>query len=112
MKWFQFDQNNSGGSFVVDDKLCHRLFIEAKSEGIANAIAEDMGVYFNGVRDGYDCDCCGDRWYRGEEIDLSSTKTVEEYAQELANQYGWTSPDARIFYDNGATVHIFTKKKV
>ena len=29
----------------------------------ANDIAQGNGIYFNGVADGIDCDCCGDRWY-------------------------------------------------
>ena len=28
--WYEFNQNNSGGSFVVDDKVCHRIYIEAE----------------------------------------------------------------------------------
>ena len=28
MSLYQFNQNNSFGVFDVDDKLCHRLFIE------------------------------------------------------------------------------------
>lgn len=31
MNWYNFTQNNSGGYFDVDDKVCHRLFIEAGS---------------------------------------------------------------------------------
>ena len=31
MNWYCFEQNNSGGSFVVDDKVCNSLFIEAES---------------------------------------------------------------------------------
>src|SRR5690606_15189130 len=36
---------------------------------------------------------------------------IEEYAQFLANEYGWTSPDARIFYKDGRIVEIFKDKK-
>lgn len=31
MKWYCFNQMNSGGYFVVNNKVCHRLFIEAES---------------------------------------------------------------------------------
>ncbi len=27
--FYLFNQNNSGGAFIVNDKVCHRLFIEA-----------------------------------------------------------------------------------
>jgi hypothetical protein len=66
-KFYRFSQNNSGGSFVTNDKLCHRLFIEAESYQQAKEKAEGFGVYYNGVADGHDCDCCGDRWYDSEE---------------------------------------------
>lgn len=29
----------------------------------ANARAKGIGLYFDGVDDGRDCECCGDRWY-------------------------------------------------
>ena len=61
--FFEFNQNNSGGDFVVDDRVCHHVIIEASSADQANEIAEAVGIYFNGVDDGVDCDCCGDRWY-------------------------------------------------
>lgn len=28
-KFYEYNQNNSGGSFIVDKNLCHRLMIEA-----------------------------------------------------------------------------------
>lgn len=31
--FYLFSQNNSGGSFIVNDKVCHRLFIEADDGG-------------------------------------------------------------------------------
>lgn len=158
--FYLFDQNNSGGSFVVNDKLCHRLFIEADSAEEAVSIAEGLGCYWDGVDIGRDCPCCGDRWHRScEEVAIekystdgyvvsvydgiytstvdewyrrygryriidvphfktskySTThsyvgtirfKTVEEYAQYLANEFGWTIPDARIFYKNGEVKEI------
>jgi len=61
--FFHIDQNNSGGSFTVNDKLCHRLFIEAADSREANRIARDLGCYWNGCDEGMDCECCGDRWY-------------------------------------------------
>lgn len=71
MAFYEYTQNNSGGHFEVNDKLCDRLFIEADTFTEADSIAEDLGVYFNGVYKGIDCGCCGDRWSRGDEIKLS-----------------------------------------
>ena len=168
-KFYEISQNNTGGSFVTDNKLCHRLFIEAESEKEAISKAEDLGCYWNGVDEGQDCPCCGDRWYpSGHSVDLedmnkkwggyevsewlekgkiasdedviksfkSSYKkskwltepiveekygskrvigkikleSIEQYAQVMANLYGWTKPDCRIFYNDGTVKEIFSKK--
>lgn len=162
MNWYLFDQNNSGGSFVVNDKVCHRLFIEANTPEEAISKAEDLGCYWDGVAHGMDCPCCGDRWscyylnpvniekyktegyrvnvydgiykstkgewerrYRGYKVikepefetrysvrdyaGVISFDNIEEYAQYLANEHGWTTPDARIYYDNGCVKEIFSK---
>ena len=163
LKWYLFDQNNSGGSFVVDDKLCHRVFIEAKSFDDAVEKAEELGCYWNGVEDGRDCPCCGDRWNKWDDdpVDLEKYKiegytvslydniyrdvreewekkyrkynvieepkfetvysmrrysgnigfnNIEQYAQYLADEYGWTVPDARVYYNDGSVKEIFSEK--
>lgn len=62
--FFCFNQNNSGGSFVFNEKagLTHYVVIEAPNASAATAKAELIGIYFNGCDDGVDCPCCGDRW--------------------------------------------------
>lgn len=60
--FYEFNQNNSYGYFITNDKLCNKLYIEANSEEEAISIAEDLGCYWNGVANGIDCPCCGDRW--------------------------------------------------
>lgn len=118
MKTYQFSQNNSGGSFDTDEVLCHRLFIEAPNAASANGVAQSKGVYFDGCSDGIDCNCCGDRWREADEsdaIDLPALSKsydmefadVKAYAQHLANQYGWTKPDARIFHRDGTVTEVF-----
>jgi hypothetical protein len=58
--FFTFNQNNSGGRFRGP---AYYVIIEADTPTEANNIAENHGVYFDGCRDGTDCECCGDRWY-------------------------------------------------
>lgn len=63
--WFwTFSQNNSGGSFVEDKQVSHHVVIEATDKDSAESRAENVGIYFNGVDEGQDCPCCGDRWHR------------------------------------------------
>lgn len=159
--FYEFNQNNSGGDFIVNDEVCHRLIIEAENEEDAISKAEDLGCYWDGVSKGIDCPCCGDRWYpNAYEINLMKLAadgcsvsildgiypdtvaewnrrygkykalvppefktihsrryegkicfdSIEEYVQYLADEYGWTSPDARIFYKDGKVTEIYTSK--
>jgi hypothetical protein len=64
-KFFTFNQNNSGGSFDYDEQsgITHYVIVEAYDLKHAMGRAEDIGIYFNGVDEGLDCECCGDRWY-------------------------------------------------
>lgn|SRR3990167_258957 len=68
--FYQYDQNNSCGIFKVDDEMGIgvKVIIEEDNAVQANNKAEYVGLYFNGVNDGIDCQCCGDRWvYCSEE---------------------------------------------
>ena len=140
--FFEYNQNNSGGSFDVDSQVCHRVIIEANDKDDAYFIAQSKGIYFNGVHNGKDCECCGDRWSpQDEPVDLNNGSyteheakkladkygakcvkatrkyasythdvvypNIESYAQYLADTYGWTSPDARIFYKDGTIKEVF-----
>lgn len=84
LKWYHYHQNNSGGSFDVDaDRgIGHNVFIQAASEPEADARAESIGIYFNGVDDGLDCECCGDRWYSPNLIDTNGS--IHEYYTDQA----------------------------
>lgn len=35
---------------------------------------------------------------------------IETYAQFLADEYGWTSPDTRIYYKDGTIKEFFSKR--
>lgn len=64
--FFEFRQNNSGGRFTFDAArgISVSVWVEADSKDEAVLKAEELGIYFDGVSEGRDCDCCGDRWYR------------------------------------------------
>lgn len=74
--FFQLDQNNSGGKFITDDKVCPVLVVEAETEEQALQIASELGCYWDGVDAGVDCQCCGDRWYQ------STFKITEDFLSD------------------------------
>jgi len=77
--FYEIGQNNTGGSFDENDKLCHRLIIEADNENEVYDIAENLGCYWDGVENGIDCPCCGDRWYKGtDKIDVKEKIVVQD----------------------------------
>lgn len=78
MAFYTFRQNNSGGFFVGPEFV----IIEADSADEANVTAIDHDVYFNGVRHGDDCECCGDRWCEVDEYD--ATEKPEIYGKDPA----------------------------
>lgn len=63
-KFYEYRQNNSGGTFHLDKKsgLSVLVIFEADSAVEANHRAEDAGIYFDGLDTGRDCYCCGTRW--------------------------------------------------
>jgi hypothetical protein len=79
--FYTFSQNNSGGSFEINDRLNEYVIIEAKSAAIANKIAKQIGIYFDGIKKKLDCECCGNRWHRSSESD--ATKIPMIYGKEV-----------------------------
>ncbi|WJN62768.1 hypothetical protein [Streptomyces phage phiScoe15] len=65
MPFFEYNQNNSGGSFHIDPEagISTVVIVEADTAKQADAKAEEIGLYFDGAGD---CDCCGDRWYSAQ----------------------------------------------
>lgn len=98
--FYEFRQNNSGGS-LVDNLLA--VIVEADSAAEANSIAEDRTpVYFNGCDEGMDCPCCGDRWYECWEND--GTELPAQYSE--TDQSKW---NPGIWEAGSVTVDIYYK---
>lgn len=77
LKFYEYTQNNSGGSFIINDNVDTVVTIQARSEDEANHRAEQIGIYFDGCESGRDCDCCGDRWVRWpDEVETPRTGIV------------------------------------
>ena len=89
-KKFVYTQNNSGGVYTYPewtgpsdlggvfaywDWQDQPVDVWVLAESIHEAdelVQKYAGVYFQGISLGLDCECCGDRWYKGDEI-LSHT---------------------------------------
>lgn len=77
MPFYDFRQNNSGGSWDYSDRgISVNVIIEADSVDEANTKAENLGLYFDGAGD---CNCCGNRWdeFWGDPKDVPSIYTEE-----------------------------------
>ncbi len=94
--FYEYDQNNSGGNFGPP---AIKVFIEANSVVEAYEIAQDKyGIYFDGVDNGMDCDCCGDRWriaYHPIDIHKELTELCTYFRKlEHLNQYNVWSKES------------------
>lgn len=114
-KFYLYIQNNSGGFFVYDNYISPYVAIEKESDTEANKFAEKIGIYFDGVYKGEDCECCGDRWIKANEKDPNNPNTLifenindlKDYVtnKEKNNLKKWKSfkdtPILFIYYDDG-----------
>lgn len=88
MPFFEYNQNNSGGSFdyVEEAGITHNVIIEADDAREADWRAEQIGLYFGGEGD---CECCGDRWY--PQVGWGSAPDGDEvpshYGEPLTDEY-------------------------
>lgn len=127
-EWYMFDQNNSGGSFRVNDDVTVYVLIQAASVKEANIKAEDIGIYFDGCSNGWDCDCCGDRWHEAhgamdsfvtfgsyrDDYPRTEHANVRDYAQAVADDDTWADkgkPSVIVYYADGTVERFFNTKK-
>ena len=111
MAFYTFSQNNSGGYFIINKYLSQYVIIEANSADEANSKAKGIGVYFNGVEEGTDCDCCGDRWIEVYEGSACDTPLIYEIpAGEYTRAYKEGSY-CIIHFTNGTIVNLSSKGK-
>lgn len=106
--FYTFNQNNSGGSFDYNPSagISHYVIVEADNLSEAVERAKGIGLYFNGVEDFYDCECCGDRWYEPWSDDGTETPTVygESVDTFTGGSFGmkWIKgPEGYVHYKDG-----------
>lgn len=81
MSWYHYRQNNTGGSFTVDERVGHHVLVEAATPAEADARAREIGLYFDGCDTADDCPCCGDRWSSAEVATASDEPKI--YGEDL-----------------------------
>lgn len=107
-KFYEFVQNNNGGSFDVNEKVAHSVFVEADSASEADeSAAAKAGIYFNGVEEGDDCECCGDRWSRASE---QRTALLENLTPAKRWKSCWSN-ETRIYFKDGRIVGFKNEKE-
>ncbi len=112
-KFFTYSQNNSGGSFVTNDDVAHYVIIEAPTWRIADALAQNVGIYFNGCDTGSDCSCCGDRWSSASYGNNYDEPLIYGTAAAEYNDY-WAEPGqpyCHVYYLDGRKVTHTAKGK-
>lgn len=85
MSYFEFSQNNSGGSFTTP---AISVVIKADNAEQANAIALANGIYFDPEFE-IDCDCCGNRWSEADDFfALDAIPEVDEWRKRFSKSDG------------------------
>lgn len=109
--FYTFSQNNSGGSFDFQEgRISKYVIIEAPNAVTANAKARELGIYFDGVRNGPDCSCCGDRWSEqwrdddGEDFPCVYGESVLDLDQPSMGIKWIDGPEGYVHYEDGNVV--------
>lgn len=107
-KFFTFNQNNSGGNFHYKEQsgITHYVVVEAMDFDDATTRAETIGLYFDGVFDGRDCFCCGDRWYRpwrdeGTDEPMVYDQSVAEFKRDGFSFFKDNEKEIAVHYLDG-----------
>lgn len=111
--FFHFRQNNSAGWFHIDSDagISVNVIVEARSAEWANQAARDLGIYFDGVGNDVDCECCGDRWTRawmdGDEVPSMYGRPVHDSGFMVGSRWAKSEPEGFIHYVTGAQEAIW-----
>ena len=107
--FFTYYQNNSGGMYDTDvcAGISEYVIVEAHSPKQANALAEAIGLYFDGADD---CDCCGNRWYEKSDSEKGDEKP-EIYGEDVLSyrpmlNWGGSKPFAYVHYLDGTVKEV------
>lgn len=105
--FYTFVQNNSGGWFHRDSPrgISRYVIVEANTPREANERAVKIGLYFDGVYDEIDCECCGDRWLMVDHYDAKDVPSIYNDPIGETVKDDWTN-GAYIHYLDGTVKHV------
>lgn len=95
LKWWHFNQNNSGGYFIINDVVSEDVFIQERSAKAARSKAESVFEDYSQY-----CGCCGERWSYWID-DEDGTDEPQIYGEPIS------SPEAGGMFHDLATLHYF-----
>lgn len=101
-KFYQFNQNNSGGYFITDEEngISEVVIIESDTAKRAYEKLQEIGEKVDSFND-Y-CECCGERW---------SNWLDDEEGDEIPSYYGNPISQARKgIFDKNIFVHYLDGK--
>lgn len=106
---YLYSQNNSGGYDIENRDVACSVYIQGKDAAQANAIAENIGIYFDGVEAEIDCECCGDRWYMAfSGDDMQQDEFLSSLVYDVSRSYGKKqNPIAIVYLLNGFKYIIY-----
>ena len=78
--FYVFRQNNSGGYYTQPAK--NIIVKDARDSEQATEVALKAGMYFDGIKAGVDCECCGVRW-DPMAMDFDTADDAIDYANQL-----------------------------
>lgn len=78
LKWWNFNQNNSGGYLILNEDVLEDVFIQARSKEEASNKAEEIFSDYSSF-----CECCGERWstycyYEGKDVPMIYETPITE----------------------------------
>jgi len=103
MKFFHYNQNNSGGYFIESDEqgIGTDIIIEAENAEKANDRLRAIGNKYGSDDFWSFCDCCGERWYEqcpgdeGDDVPSFYGRPIEEEKKDTFRE------QVAVHYANG-----------
>lgn len=102
LKWWCFNQNNSGGDFDEDDNVAHHLYVQAVD--VAHAVARAEKITEN---QSYSCPCCGDRWSFWYADEDDGYDTPMNYGKPPEATDMWMARPNRFHYLDGRVTKLY-----